>query len=167
MVSRKASTPMFVVAFLVATATSCRAQAALPHSQPSVDETQKSAEAVIAVDHHWGAAETGGDTPYIARLLLPDYRSVGPVGVVHDRAALLAHTTGNMDPRTRDAARLAADEYRRTHPTQTSVALVDDTAVLTFYSPALGLDKGVRSSDVFVYRDGHWHALYSQHSALQ
>lgn len=163
----KAHTSIFLVALFVASATSCRAQAALPIPQPSVDETQKSAEAVIAVDHHWGDAETGGDTAYIARLLLPDYRSVGPVGVVHDRAALLAHTSRNIDPRTRDEARVAADEYRRAHPTQSSVVLVDDTAVLTFYAPALGLDKGVRSSDVFVYRDGHWHALYSQHSALQ
>ena len=157
------------VSFIVAAALAgvgCAAHVAPPVVTAAVDETAKTAEAVIAVDHHWGDAETGGDTAYVADLLLPGYRSITPNGVAYSRAALLAHATRNTDPRTRDAARATADEYRRTHPSNASVVLVDDTAVLTFYAPALGLEKGVRSSDVFVYRNGRWHALYSQHSAL-
>jgi hypothetical protein len=45
------------------------------------------------------------------------------------------------------------------------VVIRGDTAILSFYDPMLGAANGVRSSDVFVYVGGHWHALYSQHSA--
>ena len=42
--------------------------------------------------------------------------------------------------------------------------LQGDTAILTFYLKPLGAEKGIMSSDIFVYRDGGWHALYSQHT---
>jgi hypothetical protein len=44
------------------------------------------------------------------------------------------------------------------------VVVHGDTAVISFYDPTLGPQKGVKSSDVFIYVDGHWHALYSQHT---
>ena len=51
-----------------------------------------------------------------------------------------------------------------THAIEANVVISGDTAVLTWYDPSLGPERGVRSSDIFVYQGGHWHALYSQHS---
>jgi hypothetical protein len=46
------------------------------------------------------------------------------------------------------------------------VVIRGDTGIITFYDPQLGPQNGVRSSDIFVYQGGRWHALYSQHSAV-
>jgi hypothetical protein len=35
---------------------------------------------------------------------------------------------------------------------------------VTFYLKPLGPEKGIMSSDIFVYGDGQWHAAYSQHT---
>jgi len=42
-----------------------------------------------------------------------------------------------------------------------------NTAVLSFYSPALGPEKGIKSSHILLFQDGRWHALHSQHSDVQ
>lgn len=127
-----------------------------------VDETTRSEAAVIAVDQHWLEAELGGDTAYLDDLLLPEYRSVGVDGVAHPKAAIMAHAAKN---RGSDEERNKVEAWLKTHPSGKSVVIHGDTAILSFYDPALGVAKGVRSSDIFVYVDGHWHALYSQHSA--
>ena len=57
------------------------------------------------------------------------------------------------------------EAWIKAHPSGKSVVIRGDTAILSFYDPKLGPQQGVRSSDIFVYEDGHWHALYSQHSA--
>jgi hypothetical protein len=54
----------------------------------------------------------------------------------------------------------------KAHPSAQSVVIRGDTAILTFYDPKLGPQSGVRSADVFVYENGRWHALYSQHSKV-
>lgn len=136
-------------------------------SAPAVDETQKSAAAVIAVDNHWGEAENSGDVAYLDRLLLPEYRSVNPNGTVHPKAALLAHARKNLEPGAAAAAAAATIEYRKTHPHTTSVVLQGNTAVATFASAKPGSADAVMSCDIFVYIDGHWHAIYSQHSSAQ
>lgn len=119
------------------------------------------AAAVLADDEGWSKAEETGDTKYVDALLLPEYRSISSDGSTHDKTAILAHAAkgGNSE---KDAAR--AEQWRTAHPHRTSVAINGDVAILTF-----ALDKGddpkpVMSCDIFVYRDGHWRALYSQHS---
>lgn len=135
-------------------------------SDSSSDETQKSAAAVIAVDQHWSRAELGGDFAYVDQLLLPEYRSVNANGSVHPKAAILASARKNIgSSATSVAASIAA--YRKAHPYGTSVALQGNTAVITFYSEMLGPEKGVKSSDILVYVDGRWHALYSQHTQVE
>ena len=47
----------------------------------------------------------------------------------------------------------------------TSVVITGDMAVLTFTLNKPDTPKRVMSSDIFVYREGRWHALYSQHTA--
>jgi hypothetical protein len=132
-------------------------------SAASIDETGKTSAAVIAVDQHWLEAELGGDTAWLDDLLLPDYRSVGADGAVHPKAAIMAHAAKN---RGNDEERRKVEAWLKTHPSGQSVVIHGDTEILTFYDPKLGAQKGVRSSDIFVYVDGRWHALYSQHSAV-
>lgn len=146
-------------ACLVAAAT--RAGDARP---TAVDETARTEAAVIAVDQHWLDAEVDGDTAYLERLLLPEYRSVGADGMVHAKAAIVAHAARN---RGSDAARRRVEAWLAAHPTGTSVVIHGDVAILSFYDPKRGPQQGVRSSDIFVYgADGRWHALYSQHTAV-
>jgi hypothetical protein len=115
-------------------------------------------DAVIADDNGWSKAEETGDISYIDRLLMPEYRSVNVDGSIHDKNAILAGARKSSPERT---AKINA--YRAAHPYKTSTLIVGDTAVLTF-----ALDGGsmpIMSCDVFVYRDGHWRALYSQHTS--
>ena len=121
----------------------------------------KTAAAVIAADEGWLKAEETKDVAYVDNLLLPDYRSVNVDGSVHDKAAILAH----MQTSTSVADRTAAvEKWEATHPSETSAVIVGDTAVLTFHLKTQAPEKGVMSSDIFVYRDGEWHAIYSQHT---
>jgi hypothetical protein len=132
-------------------------------SAAGIDESVRSEAAVIAVDHHWLEAELDGNTAWLDAMLLPEYRSVGADGVVHAKAAIVAHAAKN---RGNDSERRKVEAWLKAHPSGQSVVIHGDTAVLTFYDPALGAAKGVRSSDIFVYVNGRWHALYSQHSAV-
>ena len=95
-------------------------------------------------------------------MLLPEYRSIGADGAVHAKAAIVAHAAKN---RGNDAERRKVETWIKAHPSGQSVVIRGDTAILSFYDPAKGAASDVRSSDVFVYVGGHWHALYSQHSA--
>lgn len=128
-------------------------------------EAQRTAAGAIATDEHWSRAEIHGDTAFISALLVPEYRSVGPDGVAHSRAMIIAGASKRGADTVASAAAAAA--YRAAHPSRTQVLLEGNTAVITFYSPALGADRGVRSSDILVYEDGRWHAVYSQHSNVQ
>lgn len=127
----------------------------------NADEGARNEAAVIAVDQHWLEAEESGDTAYLEDLLLPEYRSVGTDGVVHPKAAIVAHAAKN---RGSDAERRTIEAWLKTHPSGKAVVIHGDTAILSFYDPAKGAANDVRSSDIFIYIDGRWHALYSQHS---
>lgn len=126
-----------------------------------IDEAAHDRAAVLAVDDHWGHAEMNGDTAYLERMLLPGYRSVDVDGRVRTKAAILASAARN---RGSDAMRRKVAAWKRKHPSETIVVIVGDTAIVTFHDPASGPGAGVYSSDVFVYLEGRWHALYSQHS---
>jgi Domain of unknown function (DUF4440) len=121
----------------------------------------KTAAAVIAADNGWEKAEERGDVAYVDNLLLPEYRSVSADGSVHDKAAILANTKRNIGS-PEHAARVA--QWEAAHPMETAAVIQGDTAILTFHLKPAGPDKGIISSDIFVYRDGRWHAIYSQHT---
>ena len=121
----------------------------------------KTAAAVIAADSGWLKAEETGDTAYIDNLLLPEYRSVNADGSVHDKAAILASAKKNAGSTAR---RVADEKWLAAHPMGTAALTQGDTAIVTFYLKPLGPDKGIMSSDIFVYRDGESHAIYSQHT---
>lgn len=123
-----------------------------------VDQAARTSAAVIAVDEHWSRAEEHGDTAWLDSMLLPEYRSISADGRILDKKALLTHAATNRgsDKMTRLVA-----AWRKTHPTDESVVIRADVAIVSFSNPRTGQ---VRSSDVFVYQGGGWHALYSQHS---
>jgi hypothetical protein len=53
--------------------------------------------------------------------------------------------------------------WKATHSEKPVVTIFGDTAVLAWTSAKPG-DDAVLSCDIFVYKDGHWHAAYSQHT---
>ncbi|HEX6495633.1 MAG TPA: nuclear transport factor 2 family protein [Acidobacteriaceae bacterium] len=133
----------------------------VPFSAFAVKPEAKTAAAVVAADDGWDQAEETGDTAYIDNLLLPEYRSVNADGSVHDKAAIVASAKKNVSS-PEHAAKVA--KWKATHPMGTGVVLQGDTAIVTFYLKPLGPEKGIMSSDIFVYRGGQWHAIYSQHT---
>jgi hypothetical protein len=122
------------------------------------DQNARTSEAAIAVDNHWSQAEMSGDTAWLDSMLLPEYRSISVDGKVLDKKTLLAHAAKN---RGSDAMRKRVEAWTKTHPWATSVVMRGNVAVLSFSDPKTGR---VMSSDIFLYQDGGWHALYSQHS---
>jgi hypothetical protein len=135
--------------------------ATVVHARGVDGESARTEAAVRAVDQHWMDAELDGDSAWLDAMLLPEYRSVGADGTVHTKAALLAHAAKN---RGNDTERRQVEAWLKVHPSGQAVVIRGDTAILTFYDPKLGPQRGVRSADVFVYENGRWHALYSQHS---
>lgn len=121
----------------------------------------KTAAAVIAADEGWSKAEETKDVAYVDNLLLPNYRSVSVDGTVHDKAAILAHMQTNTSVADRTAA---VEKWRAAHPYETTALIAGDIAILTFHLRGQAPEKGILSSDIFLYRDGEWHAIYSQHT---
>jgi hypothetical protein len=117
--------------------------------------------AVIAADDSWGKAEETGNFAFVEGLLLPEYRSISSDGSVHDKAAILA----SMKKRAgTPGSSASAEQWKAAHPSRTSTVITGDTAILTFTLNRPGSPAAVLSSDIFVYREGRWRALYSQHS---
>ena len=131
----------------------------------AVDETARTAAAVMAVDQHWSDAETDGDTAWLEQMLLPEYRSVNNKGVATPKAGIVAHAAKSRGL-DKDKQKQMVEAWRKAHPSESKVVLHGDTAIITFYDPAQGPQLGVRSVDVFIYEGGRWHALYSQHSGF-
>lgn len=119
------------------------------------------AAAVITDDEKWSNAEDIGDADYLNALLLPEYRSISSDGSAHDKATIVARVVKSAN--TAEGA-AKAERWRAAHPNMPRVEINGDIAILTFVLQK-GLDpKPVMSCDVFVYREGHWRALYSQHT---
>jgi hypothetical protein len=126
-------------------------------------ETQRTEAAVIATVDHWSLAEMTGDTAYLDQMLLPQYESVNDDGTVHSKAQIVAGAAKRSGTDIATAnSKLAA--YRKAHPYSSNVAIHDNTAVVTYYDPARGAQEGIKSADIFIYANGHWHAMYSQHT---
>ena len=132
-------------------------------AQDSATETQRTEASVIATVDHWSLAEMTGDTAYLEQMLLPQYESVNDDGTAHSKAQIVAGAAKRSGTDVATAnSKLAA--YRKDHPYSSAVAIHDNTAVVTYYDPAQGAQKGIKSADIFIYANGHWHAMYSQHT---
>ena len=134
------------------------------HAHAAVaDEGAHTQAAVLAVEDHWLRAEGTGDVDWLTRMLLPSYRSVGADGRIHDRNAIVEGARKNQGS---DRGMREIDAYLKAHPTDTRVLLDGDLAIVSFYARAPAPEH-LRESDVFVYRDGGRHAIYSQHSTIK
>jgi hypothetical protein len=154
--ARRSSTWVLMTVFCLGTAA---AHAGIAQSAKDVESRTEAA--VIAADDGWGNAEDAGNSAFVDALLLPEYRSISSDGSVHDKAAILASVKRRAGVPT-SAADTA--KWKAAHPSRTSVVITGDTAILTFTLNRPGSPASVLSSDIFVYRSGHWHAIYSQHS---
>jgi hypothetical protein len=133
--------------------------AAVPACAMPPDATEPhTAAAVEAADKAWGDAESNGDKAYVDWLLLPSYQSVGEAGTSASKDRIVAGASA-----ARSADRKAkVDAWKATHSEKAVVTIIGDTAVLAWTSTKP--DAAVMSCDIFVYQDGHWHAVYSQHT---
>jgi hypothetical protein len=127
------------------------------------NETARAAAAAIAVDHHWEQVEENGETAWLAGMLMQDYRSVGTTGTFASKAATVGHAAKNYDSQ---AMKQKVAEWHKTHPVEERVTMDGDTVILSFLSTSPETKKRIYSSDIFVYIDGRWRALYSQHNAV-
>lgn len=125
---------------------------------------RRTAAAVLAVDNGWTDAEIKGDANFVDALLLPEYRSIGSDGKISDKAAIVGNSRAR-GPHS-DFGKKVAD-YKATHPTRGKVTLSGDTAILTWVSLVPGKNEPIASCDIFVYRDGRWRAIYSQHTTAE
>ena len=147
------------LSFVLAAAAPGLLVAAAPNHPPE----QRTAEAVSAASEAWSIAEMDGDAAYVNWLLLPGYVSVDPSGARHDKEAIVAGARKRpAEDRKTAEAEFAA--YRAAHPYRSDVRLFGDTAIVSYLSMATAPGDPIKSSDIFVYRNGHWHGVYSQHS---
>ncbi|HEY4144785.1 nuclear transport factor 2 family protein [Pinirhizobacter sp.] len=130
---------------------------------PGANEHEQSEAGVRATEDHWSLAEVTGQTEWLESMLMPGYRSVGTDGVAHSKERIVAGAAKNKGS-TDGKAKL--DAYLKEHPSGTSVVVHGTIAVVSFYDLSLGPDNGVKSSDIFVYEGGAWHAAYSQHGKV-
>jgi hypothetical protein len=123
----------------------------------------KTVEAVVAADDGWLKAEVSGDVQFLDRLLLPEYVSIGTDGTVTPKAKIVAHA-GSRSAEERTKLQALITEWKATHDVRPQVTIIGDMAVLTWVVDKPGANDPVSSCDIFVYRAGGWHAIYSQHS---
>lgn len=122
---------------------------------------QRTTEAFLAADEAWGNAETHGNAGYIDWLLLDGYASIGADGRITTKQQIVegARKHGNSQELAKEVA-----DWKAAHPSRADVKLFGDTGMLTWVATDVDTAQPVNSSDIFVYRDGHWHGVYSQHS---
>jgi hypothetical protein len=130
----------------------------------TIDETDLTESAVLAVEDHWLRAEGTGDTAYLESMLLPEYRTVNPGGVVASKSSIIARAERN---RGSGKAMQEIEAYMAAHPSGKKIVMQGDVAIVSFFAPELGPEKALKSSDIFLHVDGRWRALYSQHSTSE
>lgn len=121
----------------------------------------RTAAAVKAADDGWADAETRGDAAYVDRLLMPGYRSVSTDGTITTKATIVAGAAKHKGDAA-FAAKVAA--WRAAHPSRAEAQIDGDTAILSWIATGADKNDAIMSCDIFIYRDGRWRALYSQHS---
>jgi len=130
---------------------------------PAFAAEPRTAAAVIAADKAWGEAEVAGNADFVDRLLLPGYVSIGPDGKTTTKEKIVAGARGrDKQASEKLAAEVAA--WKAAHPTRSEVILNGDTAVLKWVMIKPDGSVPISSCDIFVYRGGRWHAIYSQHT---
>ncbi|GAB3347274.1 nuclear transport factor 2 family protein [Lysobacter tyrosinilyticus] len=108
---------------------------------------------VREAENRWSEAFITGDTAALAVLLDADYVSVSTTGHARTKAEILQ----------------LASNYAKAHPGDHAKPLSPTSTIRVIGNSAVVQHHGDtdRSVDVFYFRDGRWHAWYSQHSKLE
>lgn len=120
--------------------------------------------AVIAADDSWLKAEVSGNGDYLDGLLLPGYMSVGAGGKITSKAQIVAKARARTKEELVQLAQQVAT-WKTAHPDHPDVTIVGDVAILRWVATQSDGTASVSSSDMFLYRDGRWRAIYSQHTS--
>lgn len=110
------------------------------------------AAGVRAAENLWSEAFITGDIATLDALLDPDYVSVNASG----------------QPRTKAGILQLSHDFAKAHPGQHGQPLADTSTIRVIGNAAVVQHHGDKdtSVDVFYFRDGRWHAWYSQHTGL-
>lgn len=108
--------------------------------------------AVIAAENGWEAAEVKGDVAFLDALLAPDYVSVSSNGNVYNKEQIKrgAQQQAARDPNAQPALMDASS----------TIDIYGDLALVHHHG------KQSISVDILQRRNGHWIAVYSQHSKI-
>jgi hypothetical protein len=131
---------------------------------PASGAEPRNEAAVVAADDSWLKAEVSGNGDYLDGLLLPGYMSVGAGGKITSKAQIVAKARA----RTRQELVQLAEQvatWKAAHPVHPDVTIAGDTAILRWVATQSDGTASVSSSDMFLYRDGRWRAIYSQHTS--
>jgi hypothetical protein len=120
--------------------------------QQSADTTS-----VKKAEDAWDEAFLHGNAEYLECLLMPDYASVSPKGS-HGKDWEIEHASKNK----------GSSEPIPDFPGMT-FQVHGTTAIARLFHPASadGKQPAAYSADVFIFRDGAWHAVYSQHTTVE
>lgn len=105
---------------------------------------------VRAAEDRWSEAFITGDTNTLDALLDPEYVSVNTTGHARTKAEILQLA--------RNYAAAHPGEHAKPLASTSTIRVVGNAAVVQHHGDS---DTSV---DVFYFRNGHWHAWYSQHS---
>jgi hypothetical protein len=109
------------------------------------------AAGVRDAENRWSEAFMTGDTAALDALLDNDYVSVGATGQARPKAEILQLARG--------LAAKHPGSHAKPLPPTSAIRVIGDAAVVQHHG------DGDTSVDVFYFRDGRWHAWYSQHTA--
>ena len=108
------------------------------------------ADGVRAAENRWSEAFVTGDVATLDTLLDADYVSVNATGQPRAKAEILQ----------------LAHDFAKAHPGQHGQPLATTSTIRLIGDAAVVQHRGTQetSVDVFYFRDGYWHAWYSQHT---
>jgi len=103
-------------------------------------------------ENRWSEAFVSGDAATLDALLDADYVSTGATGKPRAKAEIIGLATGY--------AKTHPGEHAKPLPATSTIRVIGEAAVVQHHN------VGETSVDVFYFRDGHWHAWYSQHTQV-
>lgn len=96
--------------------------------------------------------------------LVADYLDVESNGRPHTKAELIAHTANRKDIWPGTAAEVAL-AFHRKYPSINKVVIHGNTAILSYYPADTKALPYILAEDIFVYEDGMWKGILSNHFA--
>jgi Domain of unknown function (DUF4440) len=103
-------------------------------------------------EDRWSEAFVSGDAATLEALLDADYVSTGAAGKPRSKAEIIKLAT--------TYAKAHPGEHAQPLPATSTIRVIGNAAIVQHHN------AGDTSVDVFYFRDGRWHAWYSQHTKL-